>query len=108
MDITSLYNVSSAAVKQAEKESPFQADNKTAGQEDVFASILGSAMENINATNSYISDAENEQIKFALGETESTHDLTVALQKASTTLQYTVTVRDKILEAYKEIMNIQI
>lgn len=108
MDITSLYNVSSAAVKQAEKESPFQADHKTAGQEDVFASILDSAMENINTTNSYISDAENEQIKFALGETESTHDLTVALQKASTTLQYTVTVRDKILEAYKEIMNIQI
>lgn len=108
MDITSLYNVSSAAVKQAEKESTFQADNKTAGQEDMFGSILSSAMENINATNSYISDAENEQIKFALGETESTHDLTVALQKASTTLQYTVTVRDKILEAYKEIMNIQI
>lgn len=108
MDITSLYNVTSAAVQQAEKESPFQVKNKTAGEEDMFASVLDSALENLHTTNSYISDAENEQIKFALGETESTHDLTVALQKASTALQYTVAVRDKFLEAYKEIMNIQI
>ncbi|MDD6011031.1 MAG: flagellar hook-basal body complex protein FliE, partial [Lachnospiraceae bacterium] len=36
------------------------------------------------------------------------HDLTIALQKASTALQYTVAVRDKLLEAYKEIMNINL
>ena len=53
-------------------------------------------------------DTENEEIKFALGETENSHDLTIALEKASTALQYTVAVRDKFLEAYKEIMQIQI
>lgn len=74
----------------------------------MFDSILNSAVSNINTTNSYQSDYENEQIKWALGETENTHDLTVAMQKATTALQYTVTLRDKILEAYKEIMNIQI
>ena len=63
---------------------------------------------NINYTNAALSNAENEEIKFALGETENTHDLTIALQKASTALQYTVAVRDKLLEAYKEIMNMQI
>ena len=55
-----------------------------------------------------MSDAENEELKWALGESENTHDLTIALQKASTALQYTVAVRDKFLEAYKEIMQIQI
>ncbi|MDE6064303.1 MAG: flagellar hook-basal body complex protein FliE, partial [Lachnospiraceae bacterium] len=55
-----------------------------------------------------LSDAENEKIKFALGETENTHDLTIAMQKASTALQYTVAIRDRLLEAYKEIMNMQI
>lgn len=75
---------------------------------DMFQTLLDTAISNINTTNAYLSDAENEEIKFALGETESTHDLTIALSKASTALQYTVAVRDKFLEAYKEIMNMQI
>lgn len=74
----------------------------------VFESFLNTAINNINTTNSYLSDAENEEIKFALGETENTHDLAIALQKASTALQYTVAVRDRLLEAYREIMNMQI
>lgn len=74
----------------------------------LFDSFLNSAIDNLKTTNSYLSDFENEEIKFALGETENTHDLTIALQKASTALQYTVAVRDKVLEAYKEIMQMQI
>ena len=66
------------------------------------------AIENLSTTNAYLSDAENEQIKWALGESENTHDLSIALGKASTALSYTVAVRDKFLEAYKEIMQIQI
>ena len=65
-------------------------------------------MSNIKSTNAYLSDAENEKLRFAMGETDNTHDLTIAMQKASTALQYTVAVRDKFLEAYKEIMNMQI
>ena len=75
---------------------------------NLFDSILNSAIDNLNSTNAYLSDAENEKMLFALGETENTHDLTIALQKASTALQYTVAVRDKFLEAYREIMNMQI
>lgn len=81
-------------------------DRKVSG--DMFGDILNTAIDNIKTTNSYLSDAENEEIKFALGETENTHDLTIALQKASTALQYTVAVRDKCLEAYKELMQMQI
>ncbi len=81
---------------------------RVGGDNDMFKSLLDSAINNINTTNAYLSNAENEKIKFALGESESTHDLTIALQKASTALQYTVAVRDKFLEAYKEIMNMQI
>ena len=65
-------------------------------------------MESLNTTNSYLSDAENEKIRWALGETENTHELSIALQKASTALQYTVAVRDKFIEAYREIMQMQI
>jgi len=76
--------------------------------EDMFSTIFNSAVESINTTNMYLSQAENEEIKLALGQTDNTHDLAVALQKASTTLQYTVAIRNKFLEAYKEIMNMQI
>lgn len=104
MDVTSLLGTSSIV----------NADNKLASTltggktSNMFDNILSSAIENIHTTNSYLSDAENAEISFALGETESTHDLMIALQKASTALQYTVAVRDKVLEAYKEIMQMQI
>ena len=73
----------------------------------VFEAFLNTAIDDINTTNSYLSDAENEEIRFALGETENTHDLAIALQKASTALQYTVAIRDRLLEGYREIMNMQ-
>lgn len=74
----------------------------------MFDAFLNSAIDNLKTTNSYLSDAENEEIKFALGETENTHDLTIALQKASTALQYTVAIRDKVMEAYRSLMQMQI
>jgi len=80
----------------------------TASGSSMFDAILQSAMDNINNTNSLLSAAENEEISFAMGESENTHDLIIALQKASTALQYTVAIRDKFLDAYKEIMNMQI
>ena len=74
----------------------------------MFDSMLSSAIDNIKTTNTYLSEAENEEIKFAMGVTDNTHDLSIALQKASTSLQYTVAVRDKFIEAYREIMQMQI
>ena len=75
---------------------------------NMFETILNSAIDNINNTNSLLSDAENEEVKLAMGQTENAHDLMIALNKASTALQYTVAVRDKFLDAYKEIMNMQL
>lgn len=107
MDITSLYSVSSGAVKEA-LETGTKGVSGTNNEGNIFGSMLNAAIDNLNTTNSYLSDAENEEIKFALGETDNAHDLAIALEKASAALQYTVAVRDKFLEAYKEIMQIQI
>lgn len=108
MDINSLYNYSSPAIMDVALQSQKLNTDNVANSNNVFESFLTSAMDSLNTTNSYISDAENEEIKLALGETDNTHDLTIALQKASTALQYTVAVRDKFLEAYREIMQMQI
>ena len=98
MDISALMSYATDAVSPVTKAAGASSAAKGAVDGNLFDSILNSA----------ISDSENEKIRFALGETENTHDLTIALQKASAALQYTVAVRDKFLEAYKEIMNMQI
>lgn len=108
MDITSLYSVGSSAVSEALNTTGALGSATTTDEGNVFGSMLNSALENLNTTNSYLSDMENEEVKFMLGETENAHDLTIAMEKASSALQYTVAVRDKFLEAYKEIMQIQI
>lgn len=106
MDINTIRNISSRVIEQAVENSPnnVNADNP----ENMFDVILNSAVDNLNTTNSYLSDAENAEISWALGESDNTHDLSIALQKASTALQYTVAIRDKFLEAYREIMQMQI
>jgi flagellar hook-basal body complex protein FliE len=106
MDVNSLLGTSSIIGTKDLSEGTIMRPVKQ--NDSLFATMLNNAIDNINTTNSYLSDAENEEIKFAMGETESTHDLMIALQKASTALQYTVAVRDKFMEAYKEIMNMQI
>ena len=110
LDIFDLRTVSSQAIRtQADHMlGNLKAAEEESEQGTLFANILGSAMDSINTTNSYLSDAENEEIKLALGETENVHDLTIALSKASTALQYTVAVRDRFLEAYKELMQINV
>jgi len=111
MDISTINNISALKLNGVENMGSITgslAEKSEKAPGTVFESILNSAINNINTTNSYLSNAENEEIKFALGETENTHDLAIALQKASTALQYTVAVRDKLLEAYKEIMQMQI
>ena len=98
LDITALHNVSSEAIKEAAKTA---ATNS-------FDSLLHTAIDNLNTTNNYLSDAENEEIRWMLGETENTHDLSIALQKASTALQYTVAIRDRLLDAYRELIQMQV
>ncbi len=103
MDLSAVYRINTEALDQYNANK-----TKVAEGSDMFSVMLNSAIDNIQTTNAYLSDAENEEIKFALGETESTHDLMISLQKASTALQYTVAVRDKFIQAYREIMQMQI
>ncbi|ROR30760.1 flagellar hook-basal body complex protein FliE [Mobilisporobacter senegalensis] len=72
-----------------------------------FEALFESALSMINDTNSLTNAAEEEEMKYALGISTNTHDLQIAQSKANTSLQYTVAVRNKVVEAYKEIMSLQ-
>ncbi len=73
-----------------------------------FGDVLKGVMNVVDQTNALQVNAQNEEIKFALGEAEDTHDLMIAQRKALTALQYTVAVRDRFIQGYQEIMNMQI
>ena len=82
--------------------------NNTSTSANSFDDILSTAMNMVTETNDYQNAAESAEIQFALGESTNTHDLQIAQEKANIALSYTVAVRDKVMEAYKEIMNMQI
>ena len=73
-----------------------------------FDSVLGAAMNMVNETNELQNAANDEEVKFALGESDNTHDLMIAERKANIALQYTVAIRDRFLTAYNTIMQMQI
>ena len=75
--------------------------------EKSFDSILSSAMGLIKETDEATNKAEVEEIKYAMGRSDSIHDLQVAQQKASISLQYTVAVKNATMEAYRSIINMQ-
>lgn len=80
----------------------------TGEYKDSFSHILSSAMDLVGETDSLAKVAEQAEIDFSLGNADSTHEVTIAQQKAYLSLQYTVAVKNALISAYKEIMNIQI
>lgn len=53
-------------------------------------------------------DADKASEDFALGNTDNIHDVLIAAEKADISLQFTMQVRNKIMDAYSEIMRMQI
>jgi flagellar hook-basal body complex protein FliE len=75
-------------------------------EESSFDSIFESAVNLLNDTQKLTNQAEEEEMKYALGY-DNTLELMVAQNKANTAISYVVAIRDKVLEAYNEIMNMQ-
>lgn len=72
-----------------------------------FETLFQSALKMVNETNEYTNKAREEELSYAMGLTNSTTDVQIAQQKANISLQYTVAVRNAVLDAYKEIMQLQ-
>ncbi|MBE5961460.1 MAG: flagellar hook-basal body complex protein FliE [Lachnospiraceae bacterium] len=79
----------------------------TKNNNETFEALFQSAVNMINETNEYTKQAEEAEMSYALGLTTNTHELQIAQQKANISLQYTVAVRNAVMDAYKEIMQLQ-
>lgn len=70
-----------------------------------FSDYLQQAMNN---TNSLLIEAGNLANDFAAGKIDNIHQMSIAGEKASIALQFTMQIRNKIMDAYSEIMRMQI
>ena len=70
-----------------------------------FANVIKGYMENVDST---VKQASNLSTQAAAGNVENIHDVMIASQKAKLALELTVNVRDKAVEAYQEMMRMQI
>jgi flagellar hook-basal body complex protein FliE len=95
-----------AAAKPAGLASPVQAGSAAPAQRVDFADALKNSIDQVNSTQV---QAENLGQRFALGDdTVSLSDTMIAMQKANINFQATVQVRNKLVSAYHEIMNMQV
>jgi flagellar hook-basal body complex protein FliE len=81
--------------------------SKTEDRNATFESIFKSASNLVNETTNYENGAKEAEMAYSLGLMDNTHDLMATQLKANMSLQYTVAVRNKVIDAYKEIMNLQ-
>lgn len=102
MDISALNNITNSSLYNNKAVS---LDDSS--QNDTFENIFQSALSMLSETNELTNQAQEEEVSYATGLTDDKLALLTAETKASTSLQYTVAVRNKVLEAYKEIMNLQ-
>lgn len=72
---------------------------------DNFASYLGKA---VNEVNEKLKIADEESRNLAIGKNDNIHEAMIALEKADITFKLLVQVRNKALEAYRELIQMQV
>lgn len=108
MNIASLSGIGKFNTIDAYADSIFKkAEEEPVERTGTFDSLLNSAIKMIKETNEYSNEAADAELDYAMGGNTSTADVMVAQMKANVSLQYTVALRNAVMDAYKEIMQLQ-
>lgn len=95
--------ISGNMISSASEVSGVDKEQKTA-----FGEIFDAAMGVVKETNSLQKVADQKSLDFALGKSDNIHEVMMAQEQASIALQFTVQLRNSLLDAYNEIMRMQI
>ena len=92
-----------ATAAQAAGRTP---ETEAASENSEFAQVLRKSIDQVNQTQQ---QAETMAANFAAGDnSENLHEVMVSLQKANLSFQQMVQVRNKLVSAYNDIMNMQV
>ncbi|MCL2166080.1 MAG: flagellar hook-basal body complex protein FliE [Clostridiales bacterium] len=72
---------------------------------NTFQNVLDNAINSLNETNA---TSRNDAYQLAFGNVDNIGEITINTLKAEAMIQTTVQITSRVLNAYKEIMNIQI
>jgi flagellar hook-basal body complex protein FliE len=89
---------------KAEKKVRSQTQPKTGAPAEDFSNVLTASLEKVNNLQS---ERSAMITSFASGETQNVHELMITMQKAGLAMNMTAAVRNKVLEAYKELSRMQ-
>lgn len=76
----------------------------SAGSGTGFATSLGALLDNVETTGG----EANVAVSNMLNKTGDVHDAMIALQRAEMSLQLTVQIRNKLVQAYQDIMRMPV
>ena len=94
--VSQLYNSAQVAVKPVPQQRP---EAKAAGGAD-FAALMGEFAQNLRTS--------EETVKFGLTGKADAHSVVAALASMEMAVETAVTVRDKVVEAYQEILRMPV
>lgn len=106
MDTQGIENMLSVLRSTAAQASGKTADTTPAAGGTDFAEVLKNSIDKVNAV-----QTESTQMaeKLAAGDTsQNLHEVMIALQTASVSFQEMVQVRNKLVTAYQDMMNMQV
>jgi flagellar hook-basal body complex protein FliE len=93
-----------AAAGLAKAGTPIPGIEKKAGAVNGFADALGKLIDGVEETTA----GANTAVSNMLNKTGDVHDAMIALHEAETTLQLTVQIRNKLVQAYQDVMRMPI
>lgn len=78
---------------------------ETSGASDDFGKLLTDALKDVNSSQQ---ESRGKQEALMAGQPVDVDDLMITMERASIAMQLTMQVRNKVLEAYQEVMRTQI
>jgi len=76
-----------------------------AGTSNAFSQIMNKALDAVDLANK---ESASQSTSLLTGQSQNIHDIVIAAEKADIALKMTLQVRNKALEAYQEVMRMQI
>ncbi|WP_425060853.1 Flagellar hook-basal body complex protein FliE [Sporomusa carbonis] len=79
--------------------------DKSENPEKSFSDFLKDALNNVNRLQN---ESQQASINLAAGKVQDVAEVTIAAEKAAIALQLTMQVRNKVVDAYQEVMRMQV
>ncbi|MDR3175962.1 MAG: flagellar hook-basal body complex protein FliE [Desulfovibrio sp.] len=98
------YNAALKNFAAAERRAKSAALPAEAPKVNEFSNVLRDSLKKVNDLQV---ERSNMVTSFAAGENQNVHELMISLQKASLAMNMTAAVRNKVMEAYKELSRMQ-